>query len=298
MRAARKFWRRHVMDWLDKLLDLLGKFPDLLNQYGGLPYPVLAVLLVPGLAIVGWVLFKRKEGLSAPAIVTGVMLIVLSASSFLLKKAAEAAEERAKQAYYKKYRAPTGEHRLIVSDFSFPGPANEVQGARMKMLVFAISEVLLEDIPDGFPKPRVVQAPKEGSPWREGIGPNNYDEVIRELNAFELIWGEVHEGGKLAKIFLGLSQKIAEEFDKVVPLKDFPFEDNPRLKHQFGDGYYRLLGLVTLGLVLDTYQRATQASGDQRKALFLKASEQLRQARARLNNNRNDTILKRNLFNN
>jgi hypothetical protein len=287
------------MNW-DQFSNLLTNYPNLVAAYSALPYAVLAVLLVAGFVLVGWVFWNRKAGLSTAALLGGLVLVVVSTSGGILKKAANHAVIIARDRYCAKYGSHDGEHRVIISEFSVPGVSPDVETSRTSMFASVISEVLLEEIPDAFnAKPLASAAPKEGSPWRDGVGPQNYGEVMQKLHAFELIWGDVHEGSNVAKIFLALSHGIPEQpdLDLVAPLKDLALDDDPR-KRQFEEGYHRLLGLVTFGLVVDTYRQATTTRGDQRKALFLKAGEQLQEARAKLNNDHEDPILKRYLFSN
>lgn len=291
------------MESIDKAWELLIGLPRLLNEYGTFSYPLLAVLLAGGLAILLWHRSRKrskKKGLPAAFVIVGVALVFLSAGGIVLKGTGWLYERWTGERWVRQYRARDGEQRLFVFEFSFPATRDEAEHHayedRMRLMVGAIAQVLLEDLPDGFPQPLVVELPREDSPWRDGIGEQNFDDVIGRLNAFELMWGDVHPQGKLARTFLGLPRRLAEDRQRVIPLRDFAFEEDPGLEHQFGDGYYRLLGLVTLGMVLDTYHSARGAAGEERRALFLRASEQLRQARAKVNNSREDAILQRTLF--
>jgi hypothetical protein len=291
------------MEGIDKVWDALGKLPLLLDQYSGYSYPLLAVLLVGGGALLGaHYLGKRRgaDGLSIPVFGFSILLVFLSVSGFALKWMGGLEAEQARREFIARYRAPDDEHWLLIFDFALPGGLDERQRQdylnQMQNLVGTITEVLLEDMPVEFPQPRVIHVHRQDSPWKEGIGPQNYDDVITRLNAFEIMWGNIHSQGWHAKAFLGISEQLARDFETMIPLKDFVFDRDPRLEHQFGDGYYRLLGLVTLGMALDTYQRARQAAGEERKALFLKATQQFTQARAKVNNRREDPVLRKNLF--
>ncbi len=291
------------MDGLDQVWDYFTKLPQLLNEYGNYSYPLLALLLVAaGLLLGVHVLRKRRGGvgLSAPLLMFGGALCFLSLGGFVLKGVGGLESEREREQFIAQHRVPAGEHWLLVFDFSLPPNIDAAQRARylsrMEALVAAMSEVLLEDLPVSFRQPRVVRVETAQSPWREGIGQDNFDRVLGELNAFQIMWGNVHEQGGLAKAFLGIPPQLAKELDTVIPLKDFSFEQDPRREHQFGDGYYRLLGLVTLGMALDTYRLAQQAVGEERRALFLQAVQQLNQARELVNNRRDDPILSRNLY--
>lgn len=293
------------MDSIDKILEYLGKLPQLLNEYRNFSYPLLAVLLVGGLIIlmVHWYRrHKSQPGLSSFLVGFGAAMIFLSAGGLFLRWAGKVADQKAMKDFIEEYRAPEDEHWLMVVDFYFPSNIDstlrENHLSRMINLKATISEVLLEDIPSGFAQPRVVRVPREKSPWREGVGDKNFEEVISELNAFEIMWGNVINDGRLVKAFLGLPKGLASYIDNtsIIPLKDFALDENPRLELQFSEGYYRLLGLVTLGMALDTLQKAEQASGEDRKRLFLQATQQFNKAREKVNNRRNDDYLQRTVF--
>ena len=185
-------------------------------------------------------------------------------------------------------------------DFS-PPPTESTQERkrllnRMELLVASMSQMLLEGLPRDFRAPRVIRVSTSDSPWQEGINQRNFDDVIRELNAFEIVWGNVDEQGNSAKAFLGISHRLADNLDTIIPLRDFALDQDPRREHQFGEGYYRLLGLVALGVALETHQQAQQMQGQERKRLFLSAAEQLTKARELVANRRDDPILSRTLY--
>ena len=291
------------MEFFDQIWDYFTKLPQLLDQYSTYSNPLLAVLLAGGILIVGAYLFRKwrgQEGLSVPYAVFGTALVFLSASGLLLKWVGIQQLARVQANFIATHRAPAGEQWLLVFDFSLP-PTVDAQERkrllnRMELLVAAMSEVLLEDLPRDFRPPRVIRVPTSESPWQGGIDQRNFEDILRELNAFEIVWGNVHEQGTSAKAFLGISRQLAGELDTVIPLRDFALDQDPRREHQFGDGYYRLLGLVTLGMALDTYQRAQQAQGQERKRLFLSAAEQLAKARELVANRRDDPILSRTVY--
>jgi hypothetical protein len=295
------------MEWLDKIWKYFTELPRLLNAYSAFSYSLLAVLLLGGVAIMV-VHFLRKrmggEGLATVYLIFAGVLVFLSLGGGFLKLVVPFEETRSRQLSHQrfidKHRAPKGEHWLLIFDFSLPpstDPALRQQYLqRMKQLAGTMAEVLLEDLPPEFRQPRVVPVRTDESPWSKGIGQDNFDEVIRGLNAFEIMWGDVHAEGKRAKVFLGISQEIAKDLDRIVPLRDFAFDQDPRLENQFGDGYYRLLGLVTLGMALDTYWRGQQAQGEEHRRLFLLASQQFNKARELVNNQREDPMLKRTLY--
>lgn len=291
------------MDGADKAWDYLTKLPQLLNQYSGFSYPLLGVLLVGGLLIMSAQIArwrKNRPALPSAALVLGAVLLFLSTGGFILKYVGDVEVNKVHEAFVNDHRVPPGEHWLLVFDFTLPGISDTATQqryrTRMENLVATMSEVLLEDLPSGFRQPRVVRISTAESPWREGIGQDNFDEVMHELNAFEIMWGSVLEQGDQAKAFLGISSRLADDLDTTIPLRDFALDVNPRREQQFGDGYYRLLGLVTLGMALDTYHQAEDATGDARRRQFLLAAQQFNQARELVNNRRNDPILLRTLY--
>src|SRR3569832_1537791 len=269
------------MDGADKAWDYLTKLPQLLNQYSSFSYPLLTVLLAGGLLIMAVQIVrwrKKQPGLPGTALLFGVALMFLSGSGFFLKYIEDVQIAQARTAFVDSHRVPPGEHWLLVFDFTPPAASDAAAQqrylTRMESLTAAMSEVLLEDLPSDFRQPRVVRVPTVQSPWPEGVDQENFDQVMRELNAFEIIWGSVREQGDQVKAFL----------------------DIPRRVQQFGDGYYRLLGLVTLGMALDTYHRAGDAAGDARRRQFLLAAQQFNKARELVNNRRHDPLLQRNLY--
>ncbi len=291
------------MDGVDGAWSYLSKLPQLLNEYSGFSYPLLAVLSVAGILILILHFYRKhggREGLTVSAVTLGALLLFFSSSGLFLKYVGSMQLERARLAFIAAHRVPQGEHWLLVFDFSLPANLDAAMRAqylkRMENMVAAMSEVLWEDLPADFKQPRVVRVPTSNSPWQEGVGQDNFDQIIDELNAFEIMWGNVHEEGDQAKAFLGLSRQLAKDIDTLIPLRDFSFTQNPRREHQFGDGYYRLLGLVALGICLDTYHRAQQATGDERRGLYLQALEQFNKARELVNNRRDDPILQRTLY--
>ena len=291
------------MDYFDSLWGYLTKFPQLLNQYSAYSYPLLAVLLAAGAALLGTHFFRKRrgqDGLSFMVVLFSGALVFLSISGFFLKSVGSAMDKKQRENFVAEHRAPEGEHWLLVFDFALPTEvdteAYQRHLTRMENLVAAMSEILLEDLPPEFRQPRVIRAATENSPWSDGIGQNNFDQIIDELNAFEIMWGHVHAAGAHAKVFLGISRQLAHDLDTIIPLRDFALEEDPRIEHQFGEGYYRLLGLVALGMALDTYHQAQNAGGEERKALFLQATQQFNKAREAVTNRRDDPILSRNLY--
>jgi hypothetical protein len=304
------------MEIFDKVWEYFTKLPRLLADYSAYSYPLLIVLLVGGVVVLAVHIVRRlrsREGLAATYLVFAGMLVFLSVGGGFLKwmgerqKAAdeEASRERQQErqrAFVSQHRAPQGQHWLLVFDFTVPPTLDAQQQKqllhRMELLVATLSEVLSESLPPEFRQPRIVRVPTADSPWPEGISQQNFDRVIGELNGFEIMWGNVLERGTSAKAFLGLpGQLMPRDLDAIIPLEEVALDQDPRREQQFGDGYYRLLGLVTLGIALDTYHRAQQAQGDQRKHLFLKAADQLSKARQIVSNARDDNVLKRTVYN-
>ena len=84
--------------------------------------------------------------------------------------------------------------------------------------------------------------------------------------------------------------------DRVMKRRCCYSNKNPSLNLQFGDGRYRLLGLITLGMALDTYQKGQQATGNQRKLLFIQTVEQINEVRSAAVSLQDDPILKRTVY--
>ena len=164
-----------------------------------------------------------------------------------------------------------------------------------------IKEVLLDDIPDDFSQPLVKLVPTAQSPWQTGVGDNNFDEVIEKLNGDELMWGVIHQDSLRGKAFLALSAQIGklagQSMGRQAPLHNLDFNTDLRRDFQFNrDGYSRLIGMVMLGMALETVGRARQKEGMERRSEFLIASEQLTAMRKKVSGSRQDAILKRTVF--
>src|SRR5207249_2601499 len=156
-------------------------------------------------------------GLPSSYVVFGCILVFLSVSGVFLKGMGWLEERKLRRAFIERNRVPEGEHWLLVFDFTLPPTLKpDEQAQRMELLVASMSESLIEGLPSGFRQPRVVRIRTSDSPWRAGVGQQNFDEVIRELNAFEIVWGNVHEQGKLAKAFLGLASRLAQDLDTII----------------------------------------------------------------------------------
>jgi hypothetical protein len=296
------------MELLDKTWEYFTKLPKLISEYQTYSYPLLTVLLVGGILVVaihGYRKWRTGQGLPSSYVVFGCVLAFLSLSGFFLKGMGDRERKREaenlRQGFISQYRAKAGEHRLLVFDFTLP-PTLKAEDQdkllnRMDLLVASMSQALIEDLPVAFRQPRVVRVPTTASPWRGGIGQQNFDEIGRELNAFEIMWGNVHEQGTVATAFLGLTSSLGPDLNaRVIALREWPLDQDPRRENQFGDGYYRLLGLVTLGMALDTYGRAQQAQGAERARLFVLAAEEIRAAQTAVVNRRDDPMLKSTLY--
>ncbi len=164
-----------------------------------------------------------------------------------------------------------------------------------------IKEVLLEDIPEGFSEPKVKLVPTDQSPWHTGVNDKNFDEVIEKLNGDELMWGVIHEDSLRGKAFLALSSQLSELAGKGMgrqaPLHDLDLNSDLRRDFQFNrDGYSRLMGMVMLGMALETVERARQAQGLERRNEFLRASKQLTAMRKKVASARDDAILKKTVY--
>lgn len=293
---------------MDKVADYLVKFPEILVQYSAFSYPLLSILLIAGLIITGLHLLKKKrtdKGMSAAMVLFGSVLVFVSISGFILKLYGEQAEVASRlkfeEEFINQYRAPEGQYRLLIFDFTMPEGLSKEEKIeyqnKMKPLEDSISIGLLESLPASFTQqPRVKRVPTLDSPWEKGIGQDNFDTVQERLNAFEIIWGRVMPGGSKATGYLGLKKQIAGNLDTIIPIPDIKLSDNPSLNLQFGDGRYRLLGLITLGMALDTYQKGQQATGNQRKLLFIQTVEQINEVRSAAVSLQDDPILKRTVY--
>jgi hypothetical protein len=111
----------------------------------------------------------------------------------------------------------------------------------------------------------------------------------------EIVWGDLDETRGVARTFLGLLPDAATQVDPWIPLRELPVRADPG-RPTIGEGYYRLLGHVALGVALQTLRDARAATGDERKRLLLLASQQILEAQRKLVNAKDDPVLKRNLY--
>lgn len=282
---------------------ITGSSP-LLNDYSSFSYLFLGIPLIVGAAIlVGMHVMRRiqgDEGLARGAVVAASGVLILAFGLFAASVFTLFSSERTRTDFIAHHQPPPGEHWLQVFDFTLPADWSEERRQRYQELtgdlVAAMSEVLSEDLPSEFGPSRVLHIRDDENPWRDPVDEKNFAAVMDELHASQIMWGKIGQRDNVLTAFLGISPRIANGLDTVVPLYGFSLSDNPRLDQQFGDAYYHLLGLVSLGIALDNYQRAQQSAGEERRRLFLLAAQQFIGARELANNRRNDTVLQKTLY--
>ena len=301
------------MESTDDFWSFLDRLPVLLQQYSTHSYVLLLLLGLAGVILLAWHTYKKKtsgEGLSTLMFAAGGMLLFLSISGAILKFSTEFGEQYQSEAdiarFLEDHRVDDNEHWVIVVDFtdSLPNIDSETRDdhqAKMRLFVAGIKEVLLEDIPEDFAQPLVKLIPTETSPWKKGVDDNNYDEVIEKLNGDELMWGVIHEESMNGKAFLALSAKLGktggQNLGRQAPLHNLDFNADLRRDLQFSrGGYNRLIGMVMLGMALETVQRAELTQGEERRSAFLRASKQLTAMRKKVSGSRDDPILKRTVY--
>lgn len=293
------------MEPVSSAWDYFSKIPALLNQYGAYSKPLLTVLLAAGLLGVGLLValrYKNKQMPGTPYWVLFSGLTFLACAGFYLKEMGRREAAQAFTSFVAQNRFHSDQFGILVFDFNVPPDADAARRARlmshMQLLVHTLSEVLQDDLPTEFSLPNVVRVTAVGSPWEAGLTQQNYDEVIKQFNALEVLWGVIYssQSKDMAKISLGMRTNAEHRLDPVIPLRDVLLEEDPRAEHQFGDGRYQLLGAVTLGMALQTYDDAQHAAGDERKRLFLKSAQQISAAREALNNRSGDPALRRTLY--
>jgi len=301
------------MESTDDFWSFLDRMPVLLQQYSAHSYVLLMLLGFAGVILLAWHYRKKKsssEALTPFMFAAGGMLLFLSVSGAILKFSYEVGDQRANEAgiarFLEDHRVDNSEHWVVVVDFtgSMTNTSAETRDnnrAKMRMFVAGIKEVLLEDIPEAFAQPRVKLVPIKDSPWQQGIDDNNFDEVIDKLQVDELMWGVVNETSMSGKAFLALSRQlgdtIGQDLGRQAPLHNVDFNADLRRDFQFNrDGYSRLIGMVMLGMALETVQRAELEQGDERRWEFLKASKQLTAMRKKVSGSRDDPILKRTVY--
>ncbi len=301
------------MESTDEFWGFLDRMPLLLQQYSTHSYVLLALLGIAGAILLAWHLFKLKssgEGLSKLMFAAGGMLLFLSISGAILKISSELGEQQQGKENIARFlednRVDSDEHWVIIVDFTNPVASPDTESEvntqdKMRLFVAGIKEVLLEDIPEDFSQPRIKLLPTKDSPWNKGIDDNNYDEVIDKLNGDELMWGVIHKESLNGKAFLAISAQLGNtaghDLGRQAPLHDLDLNSDLRREFQFDrDGYSRLIGMVMLGMALETVQRAEQIQGEGRRKEFLRASKQLIAMRKKVSGARDDPILKRTVY--
>jgi len=301
MESASEFW-----SFLDRL-------PPLLQQYSTHSYVLLLLLGVAGTLLLGWHFFKKQtsgKGLPVLIAAAGSMLLFLSIGGAILKFSYGVSEQQDSDAsiaqFLEDHRVDKNEHWVIVIDFIGPmtnttPEDRDKHQVKMKLFVAAIKEVLLDDIPEDFAQPLVKLVPTENSPWQKGVDDNNFDEVIEKLQVDELMWGVINQEGMKGKAFLALSSQLGDtagdNLGRQAPLHDLNLNSDLRREFMFNrSGYSRLMGMVMLGMALETVQRAQLAQGEDRRREFLKASKQLTAMRKKVSGFRDDPILKRTVY--
>lgn len=293
------------MEPVSSAWDYFSKIPALLNQYGDYSKPLLTVLLalgLLGLAALLAIWFKNKQPPSAAYLALFGGIAFLSVAGFYLKEMGRREQAEVFAKFIAQNRFNSGQYGIVVFDFNVPPEADAMRRTRllghMPLLVHTVSEVLRDDLPSEFALPNVVHVSAAGSPWEAGVTQQNFKEVITQFNALEIMWGAIYsaQSKDMAKVSLGMRANSQRQLDEVIPLHDLLLEEDPRAEHQFGDGRFQLLGAVTLGIALQTYDDAQRAQGDERKRLFLRAVQQITRAREALNNRSNDPALRRTLY--
>jgi hypothetical protein len=280
--------------------EYLSRLPELLNQWGSYSYALLAALLLIGLAsLVVYARFVPKKNRPVVLFYLGLFVSLLAVGGFLLKTSGAIAQRGAQNDWITAHQSRAGERRLVVSNLYRVGmgePTREEAAARE--FVSMVATILGEDLPPSIPAPLVVPInfSEQLSPWKAGVGQENFRDVLEQLRVCQIMWGDLDTSRGVARTFLGIPREISASVDAIIPLRDLPLGSDPRGELQFGEGYHRLLGHVALGIALQTMHEAEAASGDHRKQLFVLASQQLRETQARLVNAKNDPVLKRNLY--
>jgi hypothetical protein len=209
--------------------------------------------------------------------------------------------EQAHAEFIKLHKFGAGQVGIVVFEFNLPPDADASRRSKllghMPLLVHTVSDVLADDLPEEFAVPLVLGVPSQGGPWQE-VTQQNFVDIIQQLNALEIMWGAIYnsQAQDMAKVSLGIRTDPQHRLDAVIPLRDVLLDENPRAEHQFGDGRFQLLGAVTTGIALQTYDDAQHAAGDGRKKLFLRAAQQIARAREALNSRSDDPALRRTLY--
>lgn len=291
------------MEPVNQAWDVLAKVPVVLLQYEAYSKWLLLFLLaggVLGLCALLAVKFKVKQESPTAQWLSCVFLVFVSTGGLYLQQMARHDLTLAHETFVKTHRFADGHVGFVVFDFNVPPDADADRRKRllghMPLLVHTVSDVLVDDLPDAFSVPLVLSVPATG-PWQE-VTQQNFVEIIERLNAVDIMWGAIYsnQARDMAKVSLGLRADPQHGLDTVIPLADVVLEEDPRAGNQFGDGRFQLLGAVTLAIALQTYGNAQRAPADQRKQLYLKAANQIGQARDALNSRKDDPALRRTLY--
>jgi hypothetical protein len=274
---------------------------------------LLLLLCLAGAALLVTHIHRKRTagaGLSTLLVTLGGMLVFLSISGVVLKINTgyidKDRERRIIEQFIAEHRVKEDGHWVIVVDFtdSISDRGAGVQGAekaKMNLFVAGIKEVLLEDIPEDFAQPSVVLVPTSQSPWQSGVNDSNFDDVLSRLRGDEVLWGVVQQDSLSGKAFLAISEQLSgqagENLDRLAPLRDLDLNNDLRRDFQFNrEGYSRLIGMVMLGMALESIDRARKAQGPERRDEFLKAGKQLAAMRKKVSGAREDAILKRTVY--
>jgi hypothetical protein len=292
------------MEPTDQAWDYFTKIPALLNQYGGYSKPLLLLLLAGGALGVAALLVLKIKGKHPPSSTYWLLCVGLaffSTGGLYLKEMGRRDQKQAYAEFVRTHRFAAGQIGIVVFEFNLPPEADVARRAKllghMPLLVHTVSDVLLDDLPEEFSMPRVLGVSTRGSPWQE-VTQQNFTEVIEQLNARQIMWGVIYDkqARDMAKVSLGIRAHPRHRLDAVIPLEDVLLDEDPRAEHQFGDGRFQLLGAVTLGIALQTYEEAQQATGEERRKLLLRVAQQITKARETLNSRSDDPALKRTIY--
>lgn len=275
----------------------LTKLPEALETWGAYSWALLAALAVVGLGLV--VVFSRRRASrwSVP-VIAGALVVLMAGGGVVLKAAGAAAQRQAERAWIARQQARPGERRVVVSNLVRLGSADAAADeAAARELVSWLAGIVGEDLPACIPTPMIVHVDFHArpSPWPTGIDQANFGDVLQRLGAVEIVWGDLDEARGMANTFLGILPRGGAEVDAWVPIRDLPLHAQPGAP-VLGDGYYRLLGHVALGIAVQTLRDARAATGEERKRLLLLASQQILEAQRKFVSGKRDPVLFRNLY--
>ncbi len=277
--------------------EYLTKLPELLQAWGSYSWALLVALAWVGVGLI--VVFTRRGAKRwSVEVITGVLVLLMAAGGVVLKAMGAAAQRREQQQWIVQNKSHPGERRVVVSNFFRLGAATGTgDETAVHEFVSLLAGVVGEDLPDSIPPPLIVYVDffEKPSPWRTGIDQANFGDVLQRLGVLEIVWGDLDETRGVARTFLGILPDAETQVDSWIPLRELPVRADPGLP-TVGEGYYRLLGHVALGVALQTLRDARAATGEERKRLLLLASQQILEAQRKLVNAKDDPVLKRNLY--